>query len=299
MSNKSIREFNHFIVIKNREDFVNAWQSDFLRKIREHESALINATDKDTFKVDAYCVPCSQNVSFLVDMQSGGQFQDNSWWPNWRERLECPLCKMNNRQRLISTLIKQELDVLQEKQVYLMEQVTPIYNWAKTTFKNHTIVGSEYLGHEYPCGEIVEGIRHEDIENMSFSTNTLDLIVSNDVFEHVPNPTKAFAECARVLSAGGVMLATIPFHCNRDKSITRAKITNGQLENILTPAYHGNPISADGSLVFTDFGWDLLNEMQVAGFSDVSIEIYASVELGHLGGGQLVFRLNKSKDALC
>ena len=292
MANKSDR-LNHFIVIKNREDFVNAWQSDFLRKIREHESALINATDKDTFKVDGYCVPCSQNVSFLVDMQSGGQFQDNVWLPNWRERLECPLCKMNNRQRLISTLIKQELDVLQEKQVYLMEQVTPIYNWVKSTFKNHTIVGSEYLGHEYPCGEIVEGIRHEDIENMSFSNNTLDLIVSNDVFEHVPNPAKAFAECARVLKAGGVMIATIPFHCNSDKSITRAKVTNGQLEHILTPEYHGNPISGDGSLVFTDFSWDILKEMQVAGFSDISIEVYASLELGHLGGGQLVFRANK------
>ena len=61
----------------------------------------------------------------------------------------------------------------------------------------------------------------------------------------------------------------------------------------MTPAYHGNPVSADGSLVFTDFGWDILKEMQSSGFSDVSIEVYASAEFGHLGGGQLVFRLNK------
>lgn len=284
---------SQFIAIKNREDFGNAWHSDFLRKIREHESALINATEKDIFEVDGYCVPCSQNVSFLVDMQSGGQLQDNGWLPNWRERLECPICRMNNRQRLVATLIKQELDALQEKHVYLMEQVTPIYNWVMDTFNSHIIVGSEYLGHEYKGGAIIEGIRHEDVENLSFSDGELDLIVSNDVFEHVPNPTRAFTECARALKAGGVMIATIPFHANNDASIIRAKITNGQLECILTPAYHGNPVSADGSLVFTDFGWDVLKEMHRAGFSDVSIEIYASAENGHLGGGQIIFKVKR------
>jgi len=151
----------------------------------------------------------------------------------------------------------------------------------------------EYLGHEYEGGAIIKGIRHEDVENLSFPDDALDLIVSNDVFEHVPNPARAFAECVRVLRIGGVMLATIPFHSNNDESIIRATIVKGQLEHIFPPSYHGNPVSDDGSLVFTDFGWDVLKEMHKAGFSDVSIEIYASAELGHLGGGQLVFRVIK------
>ena len=138
-----------------------------------------------------------------------------------------------------------------------------------------------------------KGIRHEDVENLSFSDDALDLIVSNDVFEHVTDPARAFAECVRVLKVGGLMLATIPFHSNNDLSITRAKLVNGRLEHILPPSYHGNPVSADGSLVFTDFGWNVLKEMQAAGFSDVSIEVYSSVEHGHLGGGQLIFRLTK------
>lgn len=279
--------------VQNREEFNLVLDGDSLKQIRWVERTLIDSSKIEAFTVDGFCVSCSKKVSFLVDMQSGGQRQDNGWLPNWRERLECSQCRMNNRQRLIATLVKQELDVPYKKHAYFMEQVTPIYNWATATFKNHNIIGSEYLGHEYEAGATIKGIRHEDVENLSFSDDALDLIVSNDVFEHVPNPARAFAECARVLKVGGVMLATIPFHSNNDLSITRAKLVNGRLEHILPPSYHGNPVSADGSLVFTDFGWDVLKEMQAAGFSDVSIEVYSSVEHGHLGGGQLIFRLTK------
>lgn len=290
---KSPDELTPIASVKRREDFILALDSDLLRQIREIEVTLIESSKNEAFAVDGYCVPCSKNVSFLVDMQSGGQRQDNGWLPNWRERLECPLCRMNNRQRLIATLVKQRLDGSSGKHIYFMEQVTPIYNWAVATFKNHNIVGSEYLGYEYEGGTIINGIRHEDVENLSFPDDALDLIVSNDVFEHVPNPAKAFAECARVLKVGGEILATLPFHSDKDESIIRAKIVNGQLEHILPPSYHGNPVSTDGSLVFTDFGWDVLKDIQAAGFSDVGVEIYASAEFGHFGGGQLIFKMTK------
>ncbi|MDP1665896.1 MAG: methyltransferase domain-containing protein [Methylobacter sp.] len=290
---KRADELTAITSVKSRENFILALDNELLKQIREIEKTLLESSTNEAFAVDGYCVPCRKKVSFLVDMQSGGQRQDDGWLPNWRERLECPVCRMNNRQRLIATLIEQELDVDDKKSVYFMEQVTPIYNWATAAFKKHNIVGSEYLGHEYEGGAIIKGIRHEDVENLSFPDGALDLIVSNDVFEHVPNPARAFAECVRVLKTGGVLLATIPFHSNNDLSIARAKLVAGALEHILPPSYHGNPVSADGSLVFTDFGWDVLEEMQEAGFSDVSIEVYASVEFGHLGGGQLVFRLTK------
>jgi len=160
-------------------------------------------------------------------MQSGGHRHAHGWTPNWRERLEYQLCRMNNQQRLISILMLQSLSNKQGQHVYLMEQVTPIFNWASMTFKHHKIVGSEYLDYEYPSGAIVKGLRHEDIENMSFPDNQLDLIISNDVFEHVPNPPKAFAECARVLKVGGIMLATIPFHRDNDETVIRARLHNG------------------------------------------------------------------------
>ena len=279
--------------VKNRKEYEQLLQGEEITKTRAIEKQLVAAANAEAFTVDGFCVPCNKKVPFLVDMQSGGQRNTNSWIPNWRERMECPLCGMNNRQRLVATLINQNLSNNKNQNVYFMEQVTPIYNWAISKFKEHNLVGSEYLGYEYEGGTIVKGIRHEDVENLSFSDSQLDLIVSNDVFEHVPHPVKAFAECARVLKSGGVMLATIPFHSGMDESVIRAQLDNGQVEHLLPEAYHGNPVSADGSLVFTDFGWDILELMKVAGFSGVSVDTYISAEFGHFGGGQIVFRASK------
>jgi len=279
--------------VTSRKDLDQVLQGNSIKQITAIEKQLLNDANSETFGVDGFCVPCNKQVSFLVDMQSGGQRHALGWTPNWRERLVCPLCSMNNRQRLIATLVKQELVTKQGQQVYFMERVTPIFNWALAAFKQHQLVGSEYLGHEYAGGAVVNGIRHEDVESLSFTNGQLDLIVSNDVFEHVPNPAKGFEECARVLKSGGVMLATIPFHRANDVSVVRARLHSGQLEHILPPVVHGNPMSANGSLVFTDFGWDVLNVMKEAGFSEVSVAVYASSEFGHLGGGQLVFKLIK------
>lgn len=288
-----VNELAPIASIQTREEYELVLESNEVKHSSRVETDLLQSSSTETFSVDGYCVPCDQKVPLLVDIQSGGQRQDTGWQPNWRERLECPQCRMSNRQRLMAALIKQELDTPHKRHAYFMEHVTPIYKWATDTFKNHDIIGSEYLGHEYESGAIIQGIRHEDVENLSFPDATIDLIVSNDVFEHVPHPAIAFAECARVLKPGGVMLSTIPFHGNKDQSVSRAKIVDGQLEHLLPPSYHGNPVSADGSLVFTDFGWDLLKEMREAGFSDVKVEVYVSAELGHLGGGQLVFRLTR------
>lgn len=203
---------------------------------------------------------------------------------------------MNNRQRLMATLVGQLLRAVADRSmdVYFMEQVTPIYQWTTAHFPQHQILGSEYLGHQYRGGEVVRGIRHEDVTQLSFANESLDLIVSNDVFEHVPVPALAFSECARVLRKGGCMLATIPFHAQMEKSVVRARVVEGEVENILAPMFHGNPVSADGSLVFTDFGWDLLDSMRSSGFGDVSVQIFLSEPLGHLGNGEIVFKASKS-----
>jgi O-antigen biosynthesis protein len=281
--------------VRNKEEFEQVLSLDIFKKIKSIENDLIDSANAEHFSVEGFCIPCNKRVHLLVDMKSGGQRIGYCWIPNWRERLECPSCHMNNRQRLIATLVKQRLGSQDSDmtKIYFMEQVTPIFQWAVAAFPQHKIVGSEYLGDKYPSGSVIKGIRHEDAMNLSFEDNSIDLIVSNEVFEHIPVPKKAFSECVRTLRPGGILLATFPFHQNMDLSVARAKINVNGLENLLPPQHHGNPVSADGSLVYTDFGWDVLDDLRAAGFTEIGIEIYVSAEYGHLGSGLLVFVAKK------
>jgi O-antigen biosynthesis protein len=287
---RSVDKLQPIFVAHDRKEYEQGIQKEEFVEIHNVEKQLIESANAKTFLVDGFCMPCNKNVRLLVDMQYGGQLIGDNWVPNWRERLECPFCQMNNRQRLSATLVKQQLEKSRDVKVYFMEQVTPIFRWAVATFPQHQIIGSEYLGYNYQSGQIIKGIRHEDVMNMSFADDSLDLIISNDVFEHVPNPKKAFAECARVLNPEGMMLATIPFHSECDNSIVRAALVANKLNHLLPPMFHGNPVSEEGSIVFTDYGWDVLDDLRNAGFANTIVEVYADANLGHIGDGQLLFK---------
>ncbi|MCM8813390.1 MAG: class I SAM-dependent methyltransferase [Candidatus Omnitrophica bacterium] len=118
------------------------------------------------------------------------------------------------------------------------------------------------------AGQIYNDIRHEDAQNMTFSDEQFDVVVSNDVFEHVPDVQAALRESCRVLKRGGVMIFSIPFYVGHDISSQRVKLDEGKPIFIKSPMYHGNPVDENGSLVFHDFGWDFLKFCREAGFSD-------------------------------
>ena len=88
-------------------------------------------------------------------------------------------------------------------------------------------------------------------------------------------------------------MATIPFHEDRDRSVVRARFDDHGLTHLAPPEFHGNPLSNKGSLVFTDFGWDIIATAREAGFDDMHLGVYASAAFGHLGGYQLVFKGHK------
>ena len=282
--------------VRDEGQYKEALNSKALIEAQKIDQGPVPTSDIEYFDVEGFCVPCGRKVSLLVDRRYSSQTKNSSWVPNWRERLVCLFCGLNSRQRLMMTLLKQRVDHSTggPSVIYLMEEVTPLFAWTQKNLSHHTIIGNEYLGHEYPGGTTINGIRHEDVLNLSFDDESIDIIVSNDVFEHVPEPSVAFAECARILKPGGEMLATFPFHDQQQKSAIRAQLLNNKVLHLVPPEYHGNPVSAKGSLVFTDFGWDCLSTLRAVGFSDVAIELYASAEYGHLGDAQLIFRCTKS-----
>lgn len=88
------------------------------------------------------------------------------------------------------------------------------------------------------------------------------------------------------------MVATFPYFGDMEYSQTRAKLSPAGIQYILSAEYHGDPISASGSLVFTDFGGDVFNIFHDAGFKSARIEVFNDSTYGHIGGAP-VFILNR------
>lgn len=298
-ASKKLEQLRPVAICRTQEEFKEYLASEHYRALKEIEDGLIKRhSNGESYTLEGYCEPCGKKSRFFVDMLYCEENSDHDRIPNWRERLVCPFCKLNNRQRLIATLMRSWIETNRREPatIYMMEFVTPIFEWARREFHSHKLEGSEYLGPDYAAGEIVRGIRHEDVQQLGFGNESIDLIVSNDVIEHVPDPERAFAECARVLRATGELLMTVPFYTAEFESVRRANLEGGKVRHLLPAIYHGNPISEKGSLVFSDFGWDMLKIIQGCGFSDARAEIYVAPDLGHLGGGQIVFRATKLSD---
>jgi len=268
----------------------NDWSHSPEYKIcREKERDIISKhAAENIYNLPGYCKICEREVDFLIDRQCGAVQTGTGWMPNWRERMVCPMCGLNNRQRMIAVAARDKAMRYRDRMpsIYLMEQVTNIYKWFKNRLPQAHCVGSEYLGEKYCSGQIIKGIRHEDVEHLSFEDSSFDLVVSNDVLEHVENYRQALNELCRVIRPRGELLMTVPFHLDRENNEKRAEIVHGRLNHILPPLYHGNPVSDKGSLVFTDFGWEFLQDIRNAGFKKTTLHFYWSEVYGHLGAGQ-------------
>lgn len=127
---------------------------------------------------------------------------------------------------------------------------------------------SEYFGPGHAPGELVGGVAHEDLTDLSFPDAAVDLMLSSDVFEHIPDPYRAHAEVHRVLRPGGHHVFTVPFHPSGHLDQVRARITaEGTTEHLAPPIYHDDPTSDGSILVFTIFGLEMLVRLAEVGFS--------------------------------
>lgn len=91
-------------------------------------------------------------------------------------------------------LLLHELEPDPHCRIYLTEQITALYRWAKLRFPD--AVGSEYLRDGTRRGHTNRyGIRHEDLTALSFANESFDALISLEVMEHIPDFRKALAEC--------------------------------------------------------------------------------------------------------
>jgi SAM-dependent methyltransferase len=120
-------------------------------------------------------------------------------------------------------------------------------------------ITSQYYAGVAP-GTIVNGVRCENLEHLTFDNESLDLHITQDVFEHLFDPAAAFCEIARTLRLGGAHVFTTPLvRKNQPTRFCASLASDGTVTHLTEPEYHRNPISSEGSLVTVNWGYDITN----------------------------------------
>ena len=204
-----------------------------------------------------------------------GEFVKNN--PSFREGYQCSSCKASLRYRgqaesIIKTFAPdQGLNLIelankksfQEKNIYEPGVIGPFRNLF-SSFKTYT---NSFYWDDIPLGEKKDGVQCQSLEALTFADNQFDLIITSDIMEHVRRPWVAFADIYRVLKPGGSHIFTIPLQLPMP-SVTKYRVDTSTDEDIYIeePHYHGNGIGGR-SLVYTDFGADIIEQLTDIGYS--------------------------------
>jgi len=130
-------------------------------------------------------------------------------------------------------------------------------------FKNNKNYFASFYSEEIPTGTCInDNIYCQNLEHLTFNDNTFDIVISEDVLEHVRDYKKAFREIYRVLKNGGVHILTIPFYFCKE-TVIRIDTSQDIDIHLLPVEYHGKFIA------YRKFGIDLFPFLKDIGFDTI------------------------------
>lgn len=212
-------------------------------------------------EVDGVCPVCEQQVTFTAK---------DDWL---RDHFLCGNCGSQPRER---ALMKVLADLRPDWRGLAIHESSPGTAASRRLAAEAAGYVSSHYGPDVPLGTAHPqwGWRCEDLENQTFPDKSFDIVVTQDVFEHLFAPDRAIAEVARTLKPGGFHICTVPIVNKASPSMRRARRDRqGKVEHLMEPVYHANPIDVQGSLVTVDWGYDIADYLDEA--SGLSTTIWA------------------------
>ena len=215
--------------------------------------------------------------------------------PWLRDQFLCYRCRSIPRLRALIHVLETRFPSWREQHVHESSPDGPASAKLARECRHYT---PTHFFPDVPPGDFKNGIRCENLERQTFADESLDLIVTSDVFEHVLNPAQGFAEIARTLRRGGAHVFTVPWFWWK-KTLVRAVLAeDGSIRNLEPADYHGNPIDDKGSLVVTEWGRELCDFIfRCSGLTTTAILI-RDKQLGLAGEFCEVFISTKSQGSL-
>jgi SAM-dependent methyltransferase len=224
---------------------------------------------------------------------------------NLRETGICARCHARTRHRQLAYVVCHSLSTARGLKLRNLRDVARleslvVYN-TESKGAIHDVLSrradylcSEYLDPALASGTVVNGIMHQDLMSLSFPSESIDVVLSSDVFEHVADPYQGHAEVHRVLRPGGRHVFTVPFYQTEFLDEVRATVdAQGNLVHHLEPVYHQDPVRlSEGVLVYTIFSVEMLARLRRIGFR-THVYLLHSYWHGMMGPNGLLFEAIK------
>lgn len=193
----------------------------------------------------------NQNKGYCHCCRTETVFQINSDW--LRDNYICLTCFSIPRQRHIQYVLDSFFKGWENKSIH---ESSPSNDLISRYCRDYST--SQFF-EGIPAGTVHNGVRCENLEKLTFEDNSFDILITQDVFEHIFNPDQAAKEIMRVLKPGGVHVFTAPKFEGLAKSFQRARLTDAGIDYLHEPEYHGNPVGDGRALVTYHYGDDFEN----------------------------------------
>ena len=282
------QEHRQKLVDDNKKIYEAKWGEWVPHGYRKYKQPVISERSVPGVFAGQYCVVgqcnvCGKAVRFF--------YQEKELW---RESLNCENCRTTSRYRSITRGILRAVTELsgQEaqslaalprsstKRLSVYDTQAPFYYdpCAYPLPDLLTATGwidvqlSQYKPNK-PMGKILaQGITNQNLECLTFADESLDIVITSDVMEHVRLDDRAHREIHRVLRLGGIYIFTVPHNRASDETLTRVQVTDPDDSSkdvyLLEPEYHGdtNSDEAGGVLSYRVYGRDVEKFLAKIGF---------------------------------
>ena len=208
--------------------------------------------------VPGLCLCCQREVHFVAY---------DAWL---RDHLRCDWCGSIPRQRALLKVVEDRFPNWRDLTIH---ESSPSWGGASGLIKRDCAgyVASQFRPGWAP-GAMVDGYRNENLEALTFPDASVDIVVTQDVLEHVYDPAAVFREIGRTLKPGGLLVFTVPL-INKHQPTERWATMNadGSPSFIKEPEFRRQPggperLARDDALRLRHRGAD--QEGERAGYRD-------------------------------
>ena len=214
---------------------IRKWRSSVMRASEATRNRLTGKANS------GYCPVCERNTMFIVK---------DAWL---RDNYLCTQCHSIPRVRHIIHVLQRQFPDFRERTIHESSPSGPSFDKLRKECPGYV---PTYFWPDTALGAYKNSFRCENLEALTFADASFDLVITQDVMEHVLNPDRAFSEIARTLKPGGAHVFTVQWYAPKPTFIRAAEGGDG-IEYFAEKDYHGNPIDEGGALVVTEWGMNL------------------------------------------